>query len=95
MLWALSHGGATCRASVSRDGGLDVTVAALRGSGCTPTPTMLESACATLGNLALDASQTAALKRAGAVQLVQSAMQRFPGDEHLQAAACLALNNML
>jgi hypothetical protein len=26
---------------------------------------------------------------------VEGAMQRFPGDGDLQAAACLALNNML
>ena len=95
VLWALSHGDSTNRASVAREGGVDVAVAALRGGACSPTPTMLEAACATLGNLALEPSQQQSLRRVGAAQLVEGAMQRFPGDGDLQAAACLALNNML
>ena len=93
VLWALSHSGSASRASVSREGGLDVAVAVLtRGA---PTPTLLESACATLGNLALEPAQKQTLKRLGATQLVERAMQSFPGDGDLQAAGCMSLNNLM
>ena len=96
VLWALSHSGSANRASVARDGGLDVTVALMNGStACVPTPGLLEAGCATLGNLALEPTQKRSLQRVGAAQLVQTAMQSFPGDADLQAAACLALNNLV
>lgn len=96
VLWALSHNGSANRAGVSRDGGLDVTVALMKGAtACAPTPTMLEAGCATLGNLALEPTQKHTLNRLGAAKLVESAMQSFPEDGNLQAAACAALNNFL
>eukprot|EP01043_Picozoa_sp_COSAG02_P045444 COSAG02_NODE_4152_length_5709_cov_15.912121_3_plen_1048_part_00 len=93
VLWALSHSGSANRASVSREGGLDVTIAVLtRGAH---TPTLLEAACATLGNLALEPTQKQTLKRKGAAQLVETAMQNFPGDSDLQSAGCMSLNNLM
>ena len=93
VLWSLSHDPAG-RARVAAEGGLGALVDAVCGGQCSPTPDLLEGACGTLGNLALDAAQQQALGRVGATGLVQDAMQCFPQDANLQATGCLALNNL-
>ena len=76
--------------------GLDVAVAVLtRGAEQLARGGVLESACATVGNLALEPAQKQSLKRLGAAQLVERAMQSFPGDGDLQSTGCMALNNLM
>lgn len=96
MLWSLSHGSAEARRAVlTKPGdGLGALLAAMAlpaASAC-----LLEAACATIGNLALEPEQL--LQASGSVEtltgMISSAMTRYPSSEAVQTVACKALSNL-
>jgi len=90
VFWAVTHESSVARGQVVGEGGLAATIAAMNGGNAEES--VMEAACATIGNLAMENYLSDAL--IGLETNVAQAMAAFPGSERVHVVACAALRNL-